>query len=240
MIAQITPEQVPWANALLAQDDFIGMRIASAVRCYGFSSQNCRFYAVEDTAVLMTRGDGALLCGAVCDVEELESFLHFAKIRALVANQTMLYHWNPAPRLLMKHSGATELLYSAPIETQPDLWALAHSDLLGDLPPDAWYADVCLCVNRGEAAIVTIETDGAPVATAGLYAIGEKSAYLSAVATQKAFRGRGFATTLVSALCASVPEQSVYLLCTPALRRFYEQLGFTLVKPLCEFQTLEK
>lgn len=240
MIAQITEKALPWANALLAGDDFIGMRMASALRCYGLTSQDCRFYAVDDTALLMTLGDGALLCGAASDIEELESFLHFAHIRTLQANQTMLYHWNPAPRLLMKHSGAAEILCSAPVETQPDYWALAHSDLLAHLPPEAWYADTCLRVNRSEAVVYAIVKDGVPMATAGLYAIGEKSAYLTAVATKKAYRGKGYATTLVSALCASQQNRTIYLLCTPMLRSFYEQLGFTLAKPMCEFQILEK
>ena len=225
MMTQITVQQAPWVSEILAKDDFIGMRIASALRCYGFASKVCRFYAVNSSAVLMTLGDGALLCGDAPDVEELESFLRFANLRTLQANKTMLYHWNPVPRLLMRHTGAAEILCSAPVEMQPDLWALAHSGLFENLSPDAWYADTCLRVNHGEAAVFAIIKEGAPVASAGLYAIGEKSAYLTAVATKKEQRGNGYASTLVSTLCAMQQNRTIYLLCAQILRAAWLYTG---------------
>lgn len=186
----------------------------------------------------MTLGSGALLCGSMTDVEELESFLSFAGVTRFLSDRTMLYTWRIVPQLLMRYEAAPQ---KAPppfvVEEKPNLWQLAHSGLLHGADDEGWYADTCLRVNQGEADVRAIAEGGAYIATAGVYALDADKAYITAVATDAAHRKKGCAAALLAALCAAyAPAHSLYLLCAPGLRRFYEKQGFALCIPICEFE----
>ena len=113
----------------------------------------------------------------------------------------------------------------ARLERHPSLWRLRQSGLLHGADPDGWYADACARQARGLARIWTVERDGTPLATAGLYSLRPEGAYLTAVETLPAARGRGCATALVAGLCRAA-ARPVRLLCEAPLRGFYERLGF--------------
>ena len=235
MIQAVIPETLPQLETLLEKDDFIGMRMASTLRCYGLQSDVCRFYLIDNTAALMTQGSFALLCGVAQDVEEVEQFLHFAHIEAFQSNLTMLHTWRIEPKLLMRFTGCAQPRCAAEVDVQPNLWQLAQSGLLPQAQAEIWYADTCVRVNKGEADVFAVRSAEGYAAMAGVYCKGPYSVYLSAVATQEAHRKQGFAATLVHALCCVYEENTIYLLCAPAMRKFYERLGFVLALPFCEY-----
>lgn len=214
----------------------LSVRLAAAWECYGGDAPDCAFYAVDDAAVLMVHGAGALLCGNVPDLAEIQTFLRMSGAVTLLCAETA--YAEPEKRLSMRWSGlvqAGKRLLPPETCTAPSLWRLSQSGLL-DADPQAYYADVCRRANRGAALIYTCERDGVAYATAGAYAITENGAYLSGVATRKADRGRGCASALVTALCDALSPREIYLICKPQLAAFYERLGFEIHEELREFE----
>ena len=233
MIAAVTPQTVPRFLALCREETCIGLRAGTAWACYGPESAVCRFYLADDSAALCIQGESALGCGFVGDTAELAAFLRLNRVKSFVCESMLLTEWTPAPLLCMRFTGAQPDVYTAETEVAPNLWELAHSGLLG-ANAEVWYADVCARANRGLADVRAVRADGSYAATAGAYCVREQGVYLTGVATCAAYRGRGFATTLLSGLCRRYADRPLWLLCRPALQGFYEQRGFALAAPVCE------
>ena len=232
MIRRITeyePLLEQWSKAV----GCLSVRLAAAWECCGGHAPDCAFYAVDDAAVLMVHGAGALLCGEVSDLAEIHMFLRMSGALTLLGAKPMQ---GAQKRLSMRWKGTGEKpLLPKEICTEPSLWRLSQSGLL-NADPQAYYADVCRRVNRGAALIYTCERDGTAHATAGAYAITESGAYLSGVATREAQRCRGYASALVMALCTALSPREIYLICKPPLAAFYERLGFERHEELWEFE----
>lgn len=239
MITALQGTQRARAQMLLHHGGVVGMRIASALQCYGIAHDACHFYLVDDTAVLMTLGDGALLCGSMADVQELESFLHFAHIKHFQSDRTMLYSWAIVPQLLLQYvgNGTAQPDANITVTQQPNLWALAHSGLLLDVAPDDFYGDTCVRINTGIVDVRAVMQGDRFVATAGVYASDAKSAFVSAVQTSPDCQKQGYATAMLNDLCTHwAKTHTLYLLCAPEKRHFYEKRGFTLAMPMWQFE----
>ena len=94
---------------------------------------------------------------------------------------------------------------------------------------DAFVSDVYLKRKQG-ASILGLCQQGKLCATACIYAVGETSALLSAVATLPEHRGRGLAGYLVKKICRELVLQGkrVFVMTEhEILTRFYQKLGFT-------------
>lgn len=213
----------------------LSVRVAAAWECYGGDAPDCAFYAVDDTALLMVHGAGALLCGEVSDLQEIKTFLRMSGAATLLC-EAIAAQESAKKRLSMRWNGKVEkCLQPAEFCAAPSLWRLSQSGLL-DADPQAYYADVCRRVNRGAALVYTCERDGAAYATAGAYAVTERAAYLSGVAAQETHRRQGCASALVTALCAALSPREVYLICKPPLAAFYGRIGFEIDQELMEFE----
>ncbi len=230
---------LPHFFALLAREPFLGGRIRTAWQCYHRHPAACGFYLADGTGALMVLGAGALLCGAA-DIDELGAFLSFSGVAGFKGETVIPAGYTSTPRLLMTYTGQPTQKANAPqadgltLDTRPNLWALAHAGLLQGIDPGAWYADSCARRNRGLAHILAFRAGDATVATAGVYSLQPQSAYITAVATHPAFRGRGLAGALVGRLAAQYAPRPVQLICAPALRGFYENLGFAVLRVIQE------
>lgn len=232
MIRRIT-EHEPLLERWCKAAGCLSVRLAAAWECYGGDAPDCAFYAVDDAAVLMVHGAGALLCGEVSDLEEIKTFLYMSGAATLLSAQSAQ---GAQKRISMRRRGKAETyLLPAEICTAPSLWHLSQSGLF-DADPQAYYADVCRRVNRGAALIYTCEHGGTVYATAGAYAVTKHAAYLSGVATQEAYRRKGCASALVTALCTALSPREIYLICKPPLAAFYKRLGFEIHEELTEFE----
>ena len=97
----------------------------------------------------------------------------------------------------------------------------------GKAAADTFYAEGCALRNRGLAKVWGLRLGGRLAATAGLYAIGQSAAVLSAVETAAPFRRKGCAAALVLRLAADfAPRGPVSLLARPGAEGFYQKLGF--------------
>lgn len=249
MIARVTEGDREAFAALLQRDPLFGGRIATAFDCWGEHPRACGFYRAGRSAALLVQGGGALLCGRqeAAEAEELAAFLRFAGVERLCSRGICPPGWQQRALVEMElrqppaADGAAGpdpfLPQGAHLERQPSLWRLRESGLLEGADPDGWYADACARRARGLALIWTVERDGVPLSTAGLYSLRPDGAYLTAVATRPGARGHGYAAALVLGLSRTCGGRPVRLLCGEPLRGFYEKLGFaasgTAVEAVC-------
>ncbi len=233
-------EAAAFRDAVARWGGCVALRVIAALDTWGLESPAAGFYWAGEGALCL-EGAQAMLCGVPADMDELEAFLDAAGAASFFSGQTMLEHWLPLPRLVLRHPGLPAGAPPAPalpegmtLNDAPDLWALAHSGLL-EGQPEALYRTLCARVNRGTGSVQMLLAGGAPAAAAALTAQEPGGAYLGALATAPAFRRRGCARTVVRALLARAAPRPVWLICPPGLRGFYEALGFRLQVPICEF-----
>ena len=235
MICEVTTKNALQLIRSLDKTTCTGLRIAAAYACYGTGSDVCRFYWVENSGALMVQGQNALFSGRLPDADELSSFLRFLHVKSFQSENTLLPDWQPSPQLLMKLEQPVPPKAAWTIDETPNLWQLSQSGLLGSADSEAWYADACLRVNKGFAAVRAVHHENAWIAMAEAQCITPNGVYLTAVATADAHRKKGCASSLLASFAQSFDGVSIYLLCKPSLRKFYEKRGFALVHPVCEY-----
>ena len=110
-------------------------------------------------------------------------------------------------------------VYSVMYEGRPSGGAPAYG---------AWLTDVSHKLRHGLIRGKCVRADGAPVAVALTSGESPGAAVISGVATLAAYRGKGYASAVVSALADSLVSSGMepYVIAGPELRRFYERLGF--------------
>ena len=119
---------------------------------------------------------------------------------------------------------------SIEIEENPDLWELSKT--VDGVDADAWYSDVCTRKNKGHAAVHAIKENGKYVSIVYAQCIAQGEMYLTSVQTLAPHRKKGYAAALLSSFCQG---ETVYIICSPAMRKFYEKCGFSLASPICEY-----
>lgn len=207
------------------------MRIKTAYACYGLSSPMCGFYLVDNSAAFAVMGKSVLHCGdKIADIDELTAFLEAIGAQSFISENMLLQTWTPAPRLLMRCTKAMPRIENIEIEENPDLWALSKT--VEGVDTDEWYSDACTRKNKTHAAVRAVKQNGEYVALVYAQCIAPDGIYLTSVQTLPKHRKKGYAKALLSSFCNG---ETVYLICKPEMRHFYEKCGFSLAIPICEY-----
>jgi len=94
---------------------------------------------------------------------------------------------------------------------------------------ELFIADMQSRINHNRAFTCAIIINGKAVSTASALFIGESYALIGAVATDESYRGRGYASSAVSAVCEKLLKENKTPLIScesEATRRIYERIGF--------------
>lgn len=94
---------------------------------------------------------------------------------------------------------------------------------------DGFIADMQARINHNAALTAAIYEDGKTVSCASVFFISRFCGFIGGVATDEEFRGRGYASVLVSALCRKLAKQNITPLIScadEAAKRIYTSLGF--------------
>lgn len=156
-------------------------------------------------AALTLNGSTAQLCGTPQDWEELLSFLQFAGIAHLIAEETPL---------LPAATGEPLFLYSMPPQNRLPL-AQEHQGYMLNRSPsvlrlatqlfpqeperqDCYYSETCTALAHGFARVLALQdAAGRPVSTVGAYAMANGEAYMAMGETLPELRGRGIGGWLI-------------------------------------------
>ena len=239
MIARVTPEsRAQFINAVRGRPYFgsvlpVELEIFGGVR----GGPVPRFFTASPGAALCLRGRSALLCGTY-DREETGGFL------ALCGADRVRTDGAPPPGYAREERLLCMALLCVASAEAPPMPRLAGLSLDTAPPPgetadfvmrgqgaemrDNFYSELCTKLARGAACVWAARRDGRMIATAGAYALSPETAYLAAIETAEALRGRGIGSWLTGALaaCLAAKGRRVSLLCGQARAAFYERLGF--------------
>ena len=94
-----------------------------------------------------------------------------------------------------------------------------------------WYCEISHKLRHRQGALLGVRAAGKMAATAGIYHQNRKAALIGSVATDPAFRRRGYASALVFSLADRARQKGriPFVICqNPEAAQVYEQIGFTL------------
>ena len=116
------------------------------------------------------------------------------------------------------------------VETNPplqDVFSVLSTSFDIDFEP--WYLDMSHRVRHGVLEVYRYEKSVLAVQ----YNINGE-ALISQVATVTEYRGRGYASKLLSAVCGRLNGSEVFILCEDKLVEFYRKIGFVFKKNYCQ------
>lgn len=244
MIAQVTEQRLAAQyTAACAGVPGLGCVMDTRQELFG---KNGGFFAGESFAVDAS-GGSAWACGDY-DPEELDSFLRFLGKKRLRTAGPCPTGWQPDGSLLCfaLQPGQRLPLGDAPAGLTLNR-APAPGKVAALLFPDAperredFYSELCVGRNHGRTFAWTLENDGGPVCTVGVYASRPGEAYMACGVTVPALRGQGIGGWLIAAMANELAEQGqlVTFLCEETRRRFYTRLGFSLLTEYRQYRCPE-
>lgn len=202
-------------------------------------------YFVGEAAAIRVSSQGGrgVLCGDVQNMDELETFLRFAGVQRLMAEQVP-DGWHVAGNKLLMARPAEKAEHTAALpccspmedglclqraaELSKVLEVLESTD--GPLQPEevrnGFFADNAARRNHGLAAFYGVQLGEGLLSTGGMYAITSVEAHLACLETLPGMRRRGYAGYLVRSLCEDYAAHRISLFCADNMAGFYTRFGF--------------
>lgn len=245
MIVYAAPHDRALAAQIAQQDEIIGLDILARLGVYGCGTTAADFWLLhqENADAVLCRENGVtrIACPAPerLDTEEIAAFLAatggFCAVMAEAGLCARLYPGEtmqsaPAMRYVGGFSGKEMHLVHEGISLDA-LYRLLFPDAPAGMT-DAkahWYAYTSHLFRHGLGFAVSIDDQGVPVSTGGVYAWSETAGLIGCIATDPAHQHRGYGGQLVRYLCDRVLAEGKIplLLCAEEpLAAYYAQLGF--------------
>lgn len=214
---------------ILHENPVFGVRIETLYACYKNYASLCSFYIIDGKAAMSVTGKVAMIAGEVRDKKELAQFFDFFGIQEIETVDLKMTGYAKEYFEVLLYTGITQEEYkNIPVDKNPaplKLWELLHA-VGAPVGKDNFYADYCMRRNKGLAMAYVVQQDAQYVATAGVYSMNEKEAYISFVATLEAYRHSGYASALCHMLAQDLKDKQVYIACEKELKKLYEKAGF--------------
>lgn len=184
------------------------------------------------TAVITSlSGDITLSLADEADFEEINEFLRVVGFSSIFFNKRYSCHFN----LQKSESGKImelkkELPKTNHVFEEPDYKAIF--DLLfseNEISFSDWFTDISYRVRHSAAIVDEIKVDNKTVACALCQAMTDKKALVGSVKTDENYRNKGYATRLVTRLCATLQQRGLEVfLCRENNKNkdFYSRIGF--------------
>lgn len=228
MIEQAEKNEARFFEVLHANPVF-GVRIETLYACYKNYASLCSFYLIDGRAAMSVTGKVAMIAGEVRDKKELAQFFDFFNIQEIETADLKMTGYAKEHFEVMHYVGNEQEAYkNIPVDKTPaplEVWELLHA-VGAPVGRDNFYADYCMRRNKGLAVVYAVQQDAQYVATAGVYSMNEKEAYISFVATLEAYRHSGYASALCHMLAQDLKDKQVYIACEEDLKKLYEKAGF--------------
>lgn len=212
--------------------DAYAARLQAFYKTYGSSYAFARFwYQSERTAACMVDGELTLVCAEDADYEELEWFVRLSGCSGVTCpleQGERLGLTAEKQSYTVEYNGKAAKADYCSAADMKELHALLTvcGFEMGDYK--SFLADYAARLRCGAARTAAVYDGGLAAAASALF-IGERSALLGAVATDKSKRGKGYASRLVTALAGELTAENkkVFLFCREdSLADFYKRSGF--------------
>ncbi|MBR3150030.1 MAG: GNAT family N-acetyltransferase [Eubacterium sp.] len=212
--------------------DIFSVRIMSILKSYGCKYQFATYYRqVIDgnvTAVMSKLdGDFTLSITDDADVDELVHFFCVTGYSSITCSDKFSLSSRYDEGIVMYCD--TKMDYSlkgVTLDEYPKLMDLFNFVDYNSLDFKSWYVDISHRVRHGTAKAYTLCIDDAIIASGILSAIIKDNAILTAVRCEPEFRGMGYGSALVAAICGDVKGR-VHIMRDEGMNEgFYKRLGF--------------
>ena len=209
-------------------------KIQALYKTYGNNHRFADFWIQNsDTAVCSVDGNLTIECTQNSDFDELRQFLYCIPFNSISVDEKYCQMLKLKPfssSYIVKYTGKTDNNIIGTDNNYKAVYILLIESgfEIGDYY--SFLSDFVSRINSGCAALSSLYVDSILAATASALFIGEKDVLLGAVATDKSFRGRGYAPELVSSLASYYAKnKSVFLFCREdSLAVFYKKCGFSV------------
>lgn len=207
-------------------------KIQALFKTYGNKYSFADFWIQSaDTAVCRVDGNLTIECTENSDFDELKQFLNYIPFNTVSIDEKYCECLNLKTSLssyIVKYNGGFKDEIIRCDDNYRDVYNLLVSCgfELGDY--DSYLSDFVSRINSQCAFLVSRYENKKLAATASALFVGKTDALLGAVATDKKFRGKGYATQLVTSLASYYGnEKNVFLFCREdSLADFYKKCGF--------------
>lgn len=248
MIQRITDIKTVYA-AIDKNRDIYTEKIRALAEAYGCGYDFCSFYKQTGGTVIadyygsavaakcsVRTGDRTaelmefLMCGKFRKVLMPADSFHAARIDANI-KETLLMRYNSAPSDNdIKNTDDIDKLLTDPNGSIGEISEIVTDGF--DIDINKWYTDISHNLRHGISQIYVLENSACAVKMFSFSGI----TYLSYISTRREARGKGYASRLVSAICASEAAKgnTVYLFCDPSLESFYARLDLVTVSRAVE------
>ncbi len=213
--------------------DIFALRVLSLAKAYGFSYPFVRFFRqmADDGSVTaifhVLDGIVNISVTAEADFEELSDFLKFIGFSSLFCSELLELDAEYEQGSIMKTSKKIELPCDyRVIDEYPHLFDLFNFIDYENTDFEAWYVDISHRIRHGAAKAYTINIDDEIISSAIFSSIYNDDAIISAVQTKPEYRGMGYASSLVSAMCCDIKGTAYLLREQGKNESFYKRLGF--------------
>ena len=209
---------------------------------YGMESGPPRFWRTPKAEGLLSMsGDTLVVSGCFPDPEELAAFCAVSGAKKLRGRSQTLeaaakwLGWPIQIRQILSAAGALRPSVIPPGFCEPsprEVYPLLQA--VFGLPKEdfaPWYCEISHKLRHRQGALLGVRAAGKMAATAGIYHQNRKAALIGSVATDPAFRRRGYASALVFSLADRARQKGriPFVICqNPEAAQVYEQIGFTL------------
>lgn len=217
------------------------IRIKALYKAYG-NSKFCGFYCDTETNSIMAKcGDVLILDGELqIDENVLLSFCQVLGINTVMCSNKFQYSFpQKSEGYILKYKEGLSPKISNKIifnDRLREIYSLITENLdnyLNVLPFDEYYVDLSHKVRHNFAMTAVAYSDDKPCCCAIASFMCDHGAVISAVCTDKQYRGKGFATQTVCALIDKIKSkeiENIYLqIEDESLLDFYYPLGFSAV-----------
>lgn len=215
--------------------DVYSVTIKALAKAYGFSYSFAKFYCAKDnqnrvTAIISALDSDYTLSydENLSDIDELKEFFCFIGYSSIHCNAQFELNAEYSQGVVMQciEKREADIRY-AEVNDYPHLFDLYNFVDYGEIPFNDWYVDISHRIRKGTAFAATLDTDGEIISSAILTSIYNNSAVLSAVRTEPQFRGLGYGSALVRAMCCSVSGVVFIMREADKNEHFYKRLGFS-------------
>ncbi|MBQ9516741.1 MAG: GNAT family N-acetyltransferase [Eubacterium sp.] len=215
------------------QRDIFTVRILSLLKSYGCKYQFATYFkqVVDDkVTAIMSKLDGDFTLSLTddADQEELVHFFCVTGYTSITCSDGFLLGSRYEEGVVMHSDAKMDYsLVGITLDEYPKLMDLFNFVDYNSQDFKSWYVDISHRVRHGTAKAYTLCIDDTIIASGILSAIIDGHAILTAVRCESEFRGMGYGSALVSAICNDVAGR-VHLMRDEGMHEdFYKRLGFT-------------
>lgn len=213
----------------LSARGIIPQKIRALYQAYGTGYDFCKFYKQAGTTLAFLDGSCVINSDSNTDSEELSDFLAMNGFTDIFCSATvgdaicknLSADYNTV--YAMRFCGEAVSDEITETKSPDEVYSIIKTGF--DIDYEPWYLDMSHRIRHGVSRAFRLDRKAALVVQHDIN--GE--ALISQVAVVPEYRGRGYASKLLKAVCSTLSPSECFVICEPKLQNFYEKAGFALV-----------